>query len=267
MAASLPGPDRIASRAVPATETLLEVRDLAYSYGDREAVCGVSFEIRRGEIFGLLGPNGAGKTTTIACIAGLRRPSRGSLLLHGEPFEPALRGAHRGHLGLVPQEVALYEELTARENLEFFGSLTGLGGKALGEAVDRGLALAGLADRARDRVAAYSGGMKRRLNLAAGDLHGPDLLLLDEPTVGVDPQSRSHLFESLRALAGGGRTLLYTTHYMEEAQRLCDRLAILDHGKVLGMGTAAELAQAAGLPGADLEAVFLQMTGRRLRDE
>ena len=246
---------------------LLEVRDLAFSYGDREAVCGVSFEIRRGEIFGLLGPNGAGKTTTIACIAGLRRPSRGSLHLLGQPFAPALVGRDRARLGLVPQEVALYEELTARENLEFFGALAGLGGKALGDALGRGLELAGLADRERDRVGAYSGGMKRRLNLAAGDLHDPDLLLLDEPTAGVDPQSRSHIFESLRALAGRGRTLLYTTHYMEEAQRLCDRLAILDHGKVLGVGTAAELAQAAGLPGADLEAVFLKMTGRRLRDE
>ncbi|HKB16635.1 MAG TPA: ABC transporter ATP-binding protein [Planctomycetota bacterium] len=246
---------------------LLEVRDLAFSYGEREAVRGVSFEIRRGEIFGLLGPNGAGKTTTIACIAGLRRPSRGSLLLLGKPFEPALLGPHRARLGLVPQEVALYEELTARENLEFFGALSGLGGRTLGEAVDRGLTLAGLSDRARDRVGAYSGGMKRRLNLAAGDLHAPDLLLLDEPTAGVDPQSRSHLFESLRALAAQGRTLLYTTHYMEEAQRLCDRLAILDQGRVLGVGTAAELAHAAGLPGADLEAVFLQMTGRRLRDE
>jgi len=249
------------------TPDLLEVRDLAFAYGDREAVRGISFSIRRGEIFGFLGPNGAGKTTTISCIAGLRRAARGTLHFEGKPFEPALRHADRARLGLVPQEVAVYEELTGRENLEFFGRLAGLRGGDLAGAVSEALELAGLAPRASDRVSSYSGGMKRRLNFAAGDLHQPGLLMLDEPTVGVDPQSRSHLFEALRGLATRGRTLLYTTHYMEEAQRLCDRVAILDQGRILGVGTPAELAEGAGISGADLEKVFLHMTGRRLRDE
>jgi ABC-2 type transport system ATP-binding protein len=145
--------------------------------------------------------------------------------------------------------------------------MSGLEGARLAEAVARGLELAGLADRAGDRVASFSGGMKRRLNLAAGALHAPDLLLLDEPTAGVDPQSRLHLFETLERLRGAGRTLLYTTHYMEEAERLCDRLAILDAGRVIALGTREEIAAGAGLPGADLEQVFLRLTGRRLRDE
>jgi ABC-2 type transport system ATP-binding protein len=246
---------------------LLEVKDLAFSYGDRPAVRGASFSIRKGEIFGFLGPNGAGKTTTLACIAGLRLPSQGSLAFLGEPFEPAFSPRDRARLGLVPQEIALYDELTGRENLEFFGQLAGLRGGGLDRAVGEALELAGLVERGGDRVSSYSGGMKRRLNLAAGDLHRPELLMLDEPTVGVDPQSRNHVFESLRALTSRGRTLLYTTHYMEEAQRLCDRVAILDQGRVLGVGTAAELAASAGIPGADLEQVFLKVTGRRLRDE
>jgi ABC-2 type transport system ATP-binding protein len=252
---------------VPDAAALLEVRDLAFAYGDREAVRGISFSIRRGEVFGFLGPNGAGKTTAISCIAGLRRAARGSLRFGESLFEPSLRASDRARLGLVPQEVAVYEELTGRENLEFFGRLAGLRGEGLARAVSEALEVSGLPARADDRVSTYSGGMKRRLNFAAGDLHRPDLLLLDEPTVGVDPQSRSHLFEAVRALASRGRTVLYTTHYMEEAQRLCDRVAILDQGRILGVGTPDELAAAAGLPGADLEGVFLQMTGRRLRDE
>jgi ABC-2 type transport system ATP-binding protein len=249
------------------SDLLLEVEDLAYAYGERHAVDGASFTIRRGEIFGLLGPNGAGKTTTISCIAGLKRRFTGALRFGGAPFQPADRGEDRARLGSVPQELALYGDLTARENLDFFGRMSGLDGAGLAAAVERGLALAGLADRADDRVESFSGGMKRRLNLAAGDLHEPELLLLDEPTAGVDPQSRNHLYDSLEELRRGGRTLLYTTHYMEEAQRLCDRLAILDAGKVIAQGTSAEIAAAAGLPGGDLEQVFLRLTGRKLRDE
>jgi len=255
--------------ARPATATapaLLEIVALRFAYGERVAVDGVGFAIRRGEIFGLLGPNGAGKSTTIRCLCGLLAPAAGSLAFAGRPFAPAQVAADRRAVGIVPQELALYDDLTARENLAFFGELCGLRGAPLAAAVARGLALAGLAERADERVKTYSGGMKRRLNLAAGDLHDPPLLLLDEPTAGVDPQSRNHLFESLEALRTAGKTLLYTTHYMEEAQRLCDRIAIVDGGRVLAIGTAAELAQQAGLPGADLEAVFLKLTGRRLRD-
>jgi ABC-2 type transport system ATP-binding protein len=245
----------------------LELVDLAYSYGERPAIDGVSLRIERGEIFGLLGPNGAGKTTTISCIAGLRRPSRGSMSFDGRAYAPASDDSHRARIGIVPQDLAIYGELSARENLEFFGRLHGLEGGALAAAVGRALQLAGLAERAGDRVDSFSGGMKRRLNLAAGDLHAPDLLLLDEPTAGVDPQSRNHLFDALDQLRRSGRTLLLTTHYMEEAERMCDRIAILDVGRVIAAGTQAEIAQSAGLPGADLEQVFLKLTGRRLRDE
>jgi ABC-2 type transport system ATP-binding protein len=253
--------------AFMAATPLLAVDQLAYCYGNRQAVYDATFTIQPGEIFGFLGPNGAGKTTAISCIAGLLGAYTGMLSFRGAEFRPAERAADRRKLGIVPQELSLYEDLTARENLAFFGKLQGLRSQCLEAAVARALELAGLGDRQHDRVKTYSGGMKRRLNLAAGDLHQPELLLLDEPTVGVDPQSRNHLFESLQALRQSGRTLLYTTHYIEEAQRLCDRVAILNEGRIAGIGTAAELAEQAGVPGADLEKVFLEMTGRSLRDE
>ncbi len=246
---------------------LLEVDGLRYAYGERLAVQGVSFEVAPGEVFGLLGPNGAGKTTTILCLAGVFRRWEGEIRWEGEPFRPAERVGDRARLGWVPQELALYEGLSGRENLEFFGRLQGLRGTALAEAVDRALGLAGLADRARDRVRSWSGGMKRRLNIAIGDLHRPGLLLCDEPTVGVDPQSRNHIFDRLQTLKNEGRALLYTTHYMEEAQRLCDRVGIIHEGRIIACGTARELAAAAGDPDADLEQVFLHLTGRHLRDE
>ncbi|HEX9794344.1 MAG TPA: ABC transporter ATP-binding protein [Planctomycetota bacterium] len=245
---------------------LLEVKELRYSYGDRLAVAGASFELERGEIFGLLGPNGAGKTTTLSCVAGGLADWQGEMRFDGRPFAPARMPEDRARLGVVPQELALYPELTARENLQFFGRLSGLEAAELAAACDRGLALAGLDDRADDRVSRYSGGMKRRLNLVLGDLHAPELLLLDEPTVGVDPQSRNHIFEALEALRESGRTLLYTTHYMEEAQRLCDRVAIIHEGRVVGAGTPKELAAQAGVPDANLEEVFLRITGHQLRD-
>ncbi len=248
------------------TTPLLSVRSLSYAYDGRRAVNDVTFDIARGEIFGLLGPNGAGKTTTISCVSGLKHGWDGELSFDGAPFAPQEDAGQRARLGVVPQELAVYEHLSARENLSFFGRLSGLRGDALDARVDAALALAGLAERADDRVKEYSGGMKRRLNLVVGGLHEPDLVVLDEPTVGVDPQSRNHIFEALETLRDGGRTLLYTTHYMEEAERLCDRIAILDEGRVVAIGTRAELAETAGIPGADLERVFLELTGKRLRD-
>ena len=182
------------------------------------------------------------------------------------PFVPAKSVADRRRLGVVPQEIALYEELTGRENLEFFASLNGLNAAQRAESVGQALELAGLTERANDRVKQYSGGMKRRLNLVAGDLHQPELLLLDEPTVGVDPQSRNHIFEALFELRKSGRTLLYTTHYMEEAEKLCDRMAIIHEGTIVAIGTSGELSAKAGIPGANLEEVFLELTGRGLRD-
>lgn len=246
---------------------LLVVDQLCYSYGSRVAVKSASLTCRRAEILGLLGPNGAGKTTLLSCVAGLLQDFDGKLTFDGDAFRPAEDAASRSRLGLVPQEIALYSDLTGRENLQFFARMQGVAPAQIDEAVQRGLDLAGLVDRASDRVSTYSGGMKRRLNLAVGDLHNPELLLLDEPTTGVDPQSRNHLFESLLTLRECGRTMIYTSHYMEEVQRLCDRIVVVNEGVVIGVGTAAELAEQAGKPGANLEEAFLVMTGRSLRDQ
>jgi ABC-2 type transport system ATP-binding protein len=246
---------------------LLVVDGLRYSYGTRVAVNSASLTCRRGEILGLLGPNGAGKTTLLSCVAGLLSGFEGALRFAGQAFQPADEPDSRARLGMVPQELALYADMSARENLQFFARMQGVAAGAVAAAVQRGLELAGLVDRADDRVATYSGGMKRRLNLAVGDLHQPELLLLDEPTTGVDPQSRNHLFDCLLALRQQGRTMIYTSHYMEEVQRLCDRIVVMHEGVVIGVGTKAELAAAAGSPDANLEDVFLAMTGRSLRDE
>jgi ABC-2 type transport system ATP-binding protein len=245
---------------------MLEARNLGKAYGRVMAVNGVSLSLAAGQLLGLLGPNGAGKTTTVSMLAGLVRPDHGQVLVDGHRLDGDADPAKR-RIGLVPQDVALYDELTARDNLRFFGGLYGFRGAVLERAIVSALDRVGLADRARDRVATYSGGMKRRLNLAAGLLHDPDILLLDEPTVGVDPQSRHHIFESIESLAVGGRSMLYTSHSMDEVERLCDRVAILDHGRLLAIGTPAELAERAGAPGADLERTFLQLTGHSLRDE
>lgn len=246
---------------------LLQIDALGYRYGERQAVRAAKFECRSGEILGLLGPNGAGKTTLLSCIAGLLGDYTGAMTFAGRAFCPAVDAQARARLGLVPQELAVYDDLSARENLQFFARLQGVPKVRIPDAVQRALALAGLAERADDRVRTFSGGMKRRLNLAVGDLHEPELLLLDEPTVGVDPQSRNHLFESLQDLRRAGRTLIYTSHYMEEVQRLCDRVAVMNDGAVIAVGTPGELAVHAGTPGADLERVFLTLTGRSLRDE
>src|SRR2546427_6028157 len=248
---------------------MLDVQHLRKSFDSVVAVDDVSFTLRKGELVGLLGPNGAGKTTTVSMIAGLVTPERGDVLIDGKRLAGDTDPAKR-HIGLVPQDIALYEELSARENLRFFGSLYDLTGRALEQAMISTLALVGLADRSRDAVKTFSGGMKRRLNLAAGLLHDPDILLLDEPTVGVDPQSRNAIFENLETLKRRGKALLYTTHYMEEAERLADRVVVIDHGKVIADDTLVGLQRrvpvaVGGIP-ATLETVFLTLTGRSLRD-
>jgi ABC-2 type transport system ATP-binding protein len=279
--------------------TLTNVRKV---FGRIVAVDDLSLVIRKGEIFGLLGPNGAGKTTTVNMAVGLLGPDSGTLELEGlgSPDRPEVRA----RIGVAPQALALYEDLTGEENLAFFGKLHRLGGAQLRERVSASLELVGLSDRRRDQVKTYSGGMKRRLNIAVAVIHNPPLLLLDEPTVGVDPQSRNAIFENILALRANGHTVIYTTHYMEEAQRLCDRVGIMDHGRLLALDTVEALISTHGgksilivdrsdgevrretddplrelmalqsngglrgfrLERPDLERVFLHLTGRELRD-
>lgn len=205
----------------------------------------MSFTIDAGETYGLIGPNGAGKTTIISMISGLVEPSSGRVLIAGKPTGPHELEA-KANVGLVPQELAIYPDLTARENLMFFGRLARLSGATLRERVDEVLMIIGLQDRADDRSGTYSGGMKRRLNIGIGLLHRPTLLILDEPTVGVDPQSRNSILESVAALSGEGMAVLYTTHYMEEAERLCDRIGIIDKGVMQAEGTQDELLRITG---------------------
>jgi ABC-2 type transport system ATP-binding protein len=219
---------------------MIEVEQLRKSYGALNAVDGVSFTAHAGEIFGLLGPNGAGKTTTIGCISGLVTPTAGHVRVMGHDVVRD-GSAARPALGVVPQEIALYEDLSAIENLKYWGGAQGLRNPRLRERIQEVLELTGLQDRAKEPVERFSGGMKRRLNFACGIVHAPKVLLLDEPTVGVDPQSRVHLLELVRAQAQTGACVIYTTHYMEEAESLCHRLAIVDRGKVIAAGTLAEL--------------------------
>ncbi|MFN2433068.1 MAG: ATP-binding cassette domain-containing protein [Gemmatimonadota bacterium] len=224
---------------------MIEVDDLRKEYDGTVAVDGVTFHAREGEIFGLLGPNGAGKSTTIGCISGLFDPTAGRVRVLGR--DVVREGvAARAALGVVPQEIALYEEISATENLEYWAGAQGLGGAALRRRIAEVLELTGLVDRAREPVKRFSGGMKRRLNFGCGIVHAPRVLLLDEPTVGVDPQSRVRLLDLVREQARAGTSVLYTTHYMEEAEGLCDRLAIVDHGKVIALGTLAELRERLG---------------------
>ncbi|MEP6942188.1 MAG: ABC transporter ATP-binding protein [Betaproteobacteria bacterium] len=244
---------------------LLDARDLHKSYDSRPAVAGVSLSAAPGEIVGLLGPNGAGKTTTVAMLCGLLTPDRGEVLIGGNAIEGD-DSRVKCRIGLVPQDIALYEDRPALSNLRLFGALYGIGGALLDERCRDALALVGLSERARDKPQSFSGGMKRRLNIACALIHDPDLLLLDEPTVGVDPQSRNAIFDNLEALKRRGKALVYTTHYMEEAERLCDRIVIVDHGKVVAGGTLEQLY--ATLPAAqalqiDVDgAVDLQRLGR-----
>jgi ABC-2 type transport system ATP-binding protein len=274
---------------------MLQASGLHKSYGAKAAVAGVSLEVRPGEIVGLLGPNGAGKSTTVAMICGIVKPDRGTVTLGGEPIGDDASPV-KNRIGFVPQDIALHEELASLGNLRLFGALHGVEGALLEQRIAAALELVGLTDRAKDKPSTYSGGMKRRLNIACALVHDPDVLILDEPTVGVDPQSRNAIFANLEALRMRGKALVYTTHYMEEVERLCDRVVILDHGKVIASDTKAGLHKllpvtakrrieiegvvddetlawlaARGLAvtsqtGASLEDVFLHLTGRQLRD-
>jgi ABC-2 type transport system ATP-binding protein len=222
------------------TPPLLAIDSVTKSYGPHQALRGVSLDVEDGELFGLLGPNGAGKTTLLSILSCLIDPSSGTATLLGRPLNTRDREIRR-LIGLVPQELAIYNELTARENLLFFGELYGVKAPTLGTVVEQTLSAIGLVDRANDRVATFSGGMKRRLNFGAALIHGPRLLLLDEPTTGVDPQSRNHIFEEVRRLNRAGVTIIYTSHYMEEVQALCTRVGIIDHGRLIACDTLAGL--------------------------
>ncbi|MDX1511554.1 MAG: ABC transporter ATP-binding protein, partial [Nitriliruptorales bacterium] len=238
---------------------VLACTGLEKSFGNLHAVKGVGFTIDAGETYGLLGPNGAGKTTTISMICGILERDAGEVSVAGQQVSPRAPQA-RATIGYVPQDLALYPDLTGRENLDFFAQIHGLDRHARRERVAHVLDIVGLAPRADDRAEDYSGGMKRRLNIGIGLLHEPRLLVLDEPTVGVDPQSRNAILESIEQLGGEGLSVLYTTHYMEEAERLCDRIGIIDEGTLIAEGTRDALVADAGQE--DLEGVFLHLTGK-----
>jgi len=221
------------------------VQDLKKNFGNFAAVRGVNFEVQAGQIFSLLGPNGAGKSTTISMLAGLLQPSGGDARIHGHSICQELQ-AVKASLGVVPQDVALYPDLSARENLEFWGKMYGLRGGTLARRVDEVLEIIGLTDRQKGKVGTFSGGMKRRVNIGAALVHRPKVIIMDEPTVGIDPQSRRNILDSVKELNRKGMTVLYTTHYMEEAQELSDQIAIMDQGKVIACGTHAELVRIVG---------------------
>jgi ABC-2 type transport system ATP-binding protein len=282
-------------RSICHHSAVLISQGLCKSYGSLVAAHEISISVASGEIVGLLGPNGAGKSTTVAMLCGITTPDRGTVTVDEVPLGS---GAHpaKSHIGLVPQDLALIDELPAIENVRLFGALYGLKGEQLRSRADDALELVGLADRARGRPATFSGGMKRRLNIACALVHDPKVLVLDEPTVGIDPQSRNYIFQNLETLRARGKALLYTTHYMEEAERLCDRIVIIDHGRVIADDTKAGLRarlpagatrrfeisgaidqalldglaargiQATSIGEASLEEVFLHLTGRDLRD-
>ena len=252
---------------------MLQATDLYKSYGANAAVAGVTLRVGPGEIVGLLGPNGAGKSTTVSMLCGLIRPDRGTVTIAGEAVGDDASTVKR-RLGLVTQEISLYEDLSAMGNLELFGALYGVKKPLLAERARAALELVGLADRAKALPSTFSGGMKRRLNIACALVHDPDVLLLDEPTVGVDPQSRNAIFANLETLRARGKALVYTTHYMEEVERLCDRIVVMDHGKVIATDTKEGLrallpagaVRKVVVEGPSLEDVFLHLTGRQLRD-
>jgi len=229
----------------PEEKPVIEVQELTKSFGDIHAVKGISFEVQRGEIYGLLGPNGAGKTTTLSMLSGLLHPDAGRAVIDGVDLMEDPR-AVKSRLGIVPQETALYKELSARENLSFWGGMYGLSGRDLKDAIGRVLEQVGLSGRADEPVRRFSGGMTRRLNLALGLVHRPAVLLLDEPTVGIDPQARLNILDVVRDVAAAGATVLYTTHYLEEAEKLCDRIGIMDHGEILAEGSLTELKEMVG---------------------
>lgn len=245
---------------------IIEIKDLTKTFKNatEPAVNGISFSINRNEVFGLLGPNGAGKTTTISILCGLFPPTSGKVLIDGKDLHTELPSI-KNIIGIVPQDIALYPTLTARENLAFYGSMYGLHGKNLTNKIDNWLEKLGLTDAAKKHVSAFSGGMKRRVNLIAGVLHEPKILFLDEPTVGVDVQSRSVIIQHLKEVNASGTTIIYTSHHMEEAENFCTRVSIIDHGKILIEGTPAELIRN-NAGSTNLENVFLNLTHRKLRD-
>jgi ABC-2 type transport system ATP-binding protein len=248
-------------------EEFVVVKELHKSFKDFKAVDGVSFSIGKGEIFGLLGPNGAGKTTTIRIMSTVLVADSGEVIIGGHSIKREAEAVRR-IIGVCPQELALYEDLSALDNMVFFGRMAGMEGKIAHAQAMKNLELMGLVDRAKGKVAKFSGGMKRRINLAIALMGKPQLLFLDEPTVGIDPQSRNHIFENIQALQKEGMTVLYTTHYMEEADRLCQRVAIMDGGKIIAMDTPYNLKSQIGSPDkVTLEDVFLKLTGRSLRDQ
>jgi ABC-2 type transport system ATP-binding protein len=245
---------------------IIEIQNLTKTFKNagEPAVNDISFSINRNEIFGLLGPNGAGKTTTISILCGLFPPTSGKVLVDGKDLHTELSSI-KNMIGIVPQDIALYPTLSARENLAFYGSMYGLHGSELKDKIETWLKKLGLVDAAKRRVSTYSGGMKRRVNLIAGVLHEPKILFLDEPTVGVDVQSRNVIIEHLKEINAAGTTIIYTSHHMEEAQNFCTRVSIIDNGKILTEGTPAELIRD-NAGSTNLENVFLNLTNRKLRD-
>jgi len=247
-------------------EQFLIAKELHKSFNEHKAVNGISFHIDKGEIFGLLGPNGAGKTTTIRMLATVLEPDQGDVIVGGFSIKNNAE-AVRNLLGVCPQELALYEDMSAMENMVFFARMTGLNSNEAKAQAMSHLELMGLTERARGKVSKFSGGMKRRVNLAVALVGHPELLFLDEPTVGIDPQSRNNIYETIEGLRDKGMTILYTTHYMEEADRLCDRIAIMDGGQIIAIDTPRQLKSRIGdSEHVTLEDVFLNLTGRSLRD-
>jgi len=247
-------------------EAFLVAEDLHKTFHEHKAVNGVSFDIMKGEIFGLLGPNGAGKTTTIRILSTVLEPDRGNVTIGGYSIRNQAEKV-RNLIGVCPQELALYQELSAMDNMVFFGQMSGLNNRQARAQAMEHLTLMGLEERAKGKIAKFSGGMKRRINLAISLMGNPELLFLDEPTVGIDPQSRNKIYETIEDLRDKGMTVLYTTHYMEEANRLCNRIAIIDGGKIIALDTPEELKKRIGPPDkVTLEDVFLNLTGRSLRD-
>jgi ABC-2 type transport system ATP-binding protein len=247
------------------SNALIEVEGIHVAFNGRAAVDGISFRAESGSVYGLLGPNGAGKSTTIGCLSGLIAPDAGSVRIHGEEVAP---GQPRVSLGIVPQELAVYQELSPAENLAYWGEVYGIRGAALRARVDELLEKAGLVECRNDRVRSLSGGTQRRLNFVCALIHAPMALLLDEPTVGVDPQARARILELVREEANRGVCVVFSTHYMEEAEGLCDRIGILDHGHIIAEGDLAELRRLHAAPGtaeANLEHIFMELTGSELR--
>lgn len=222
-------------------ENILTVRGLDKRFKDKQVLRGVSFDVHRGEVLCILGPNGAGKSTTINILTAALGADAGEIRFRDEPVTGRRLRAYKQALGVVPQDIALYEELSAEQNIRFFAALYGLHGRPLRDAVEKALALAGLAERRGDKVKSFSGGMKRRLNIACAVAHSPALVIMDEPTVGIDPQSRNHILASIRALQTGGMTVIYTTHYMEEVETISSRIIIMDHGAIIAEGTKESL--------------------------